>query len=738
MASVNPDLQPFTDTEYEPSSLDALQSDEMRTLMNAVDKLRHVGLGTVLQLPQLVVCGDQSSGKSSVLEAITEIPFPRKENLCTRFATEIIMRRAIKESISTKIIPDKTRPAEEQRKLKEFRNSISGFAELPALMEEATNLMGLGATGDGGPRAFSRDVLSIEITGPGLSQLTLVDMPGLIHAENKSQSKEDVELIRNLVDDYIANQRTIILAVVSAKNDYANQIILKKAREFDAKGSRTLGIITKPDFLDADSENENSWIELAKNRDIYFELGWHILKNRSDKEVAKSFEDRNRSEAIFFSKGRYRYLDRDTLGIEALRVRLSQLLFGHLKRELPSLQREIQDRHKEAKQRLQLLGGARSTTKDMRRFLMSLSMEFQIIVNAAVEGHYAHGFFDSVDTTKALDHQQNMKRVRAIVQHLNLQFARQMELLGAKYKIEEENEPPESLREKREKLKKLDGPEEVGSALDDSYSNPEHKQIPMMKEKALSWVRNVLMRSRGRELPGNFNPMLISELFWEQSGGWESLAKAHIENVAHVCDRFVRHMLDSITAHDASARLQKFCVDDALKDRLSRAHDELNKIIEDKSRPPMTYNHYYTDTVKKMRNKKIASMLRGVVDGQKDDDGMVDGEKFILSLENDSLDPDMDRFSAQDALDCQIAYYKDELKYFIAAVTKRVVERYLIHNLAEDTISPMMLEDMTDDEVKLVASEPESTAMERRYLLNTLQSLEAGKNAFKNAIGLLY
>jgi hypothetical protein len=71
------------------SSLQALQSADQRKVLDIVDKLRRTGLNGVVELPQLVVCGDQSSGKSSVLEAITEIPFPRKENLCTRFATEV-------------------------------------------------------------------------------------------------------------------------------------------------------------------------------------------------------------------------------------------------------------------------------------------------------------------------------------------------------------------------------------------------------------------------------------------------------------------------------------------------------------------------------------------------------------------------------------------------------------------------------------------------------------------------
>ncbi|KAK0246870.1 hypothetical protein LTS09_017986 [Friedmanniomyces endolithicus] len=188
------------------SSLDALQSKDSRKVMDIVDKLRRSGLSGILQLPQLVVSSDQFSGKSSVLEAITEIPFPRKENLSTRFATEIILRRATTASISTKIIPDKHRPSTEKKRLEQFKSTIINFTELPNLMEEATNLMGLGDDGNGTARAFlarrpeHRDCRSRP-----------ADVPGLIHSENKMQSKEDVDLIRGLVDDYIKEKRTITI-----------------------------------------------------------------------------------------------------------------------------------------------------------------------------------------------------------------------------------------------------------------------------------------------------------------------------------------------------------------------------------------------------------------------------------------------------------------------------------------------------------------------------------------------
>jgi len=66
--------------------------------------------------------------------------------------------------------------------------------------------------------------------------------------------------------------RSIILAVVSAKNDYANQIVLKLARATDKKGNRTLGVITKPDTLIPSSESEAIYVSLARNQDVEFRL----------------------------------------------------------------------------------------------------------------------------------------------------------------------------------------------------------------------------------------------------------------------------------------------------------------------------------------------------------------------------------------------------------------------------------------------------------------------------------
>ena len=119
----------------------------------------------------------------------------------------------------------------------------------------------------------------MEVSGPEWPHLTIVDLLRLIHPETKLQSASDIKLVQDIVPPYIKGLRSIILAVISAKNNYANQIVLKLARAADKKGTRTLGVVTKPDTLIAGSKSEAIYISLAGNQDMEFCLWWHILRN---------------------------------------------------------------------------------------------------------------------------------------------------------------------------------------------------------------------------------------------------------------------------------------------------------------------------------------------------------------------------------------------------------------------------------------------------------------------------
>ncbi|KAG7288247.1 hypothetical protein NEMBOFW57_007778 [Staphylotrichum longicolle] len=260
---------------FDSDALSRLCSQDQLVLLDSIDRLRLQGINNYISLPQIIVCGDQSSGKSSVLEAISGVSFPIKSNLCTRFPTELVLRRTPHINAAVSIVPHESRTESERKALLAFHEELDSFDNLPQLIERAKAEMGITAHS----RAFAKDMLRVEVTGPDRPHLTIVDLPGLIHSETKNQTISGVELIQDVVQSYMKEPRCIILAVVSAKNDFANQVVLKLARKADPSGTRTLDVITKPDTLVPGGESKALYISLARNQEVEFRHGWHVLRN---------------------------------------------------------------------------------------------------------------------------------------------------------------------------------------------------------------------------------------------------------------------------------------------------------------------------------------------------------------------------------------------------------------------------------------------------------------------------
>ncbi|KAI0010110.1 interferon-induced GTP-binding protein Mx [Xylariaceae sp. FL0662B] len=693
-----------------------------RRILDTITQVRKCGLESLLSLPQIVVCGSQSAGKSSVLEALTEIPFPRNDNLCTRFATEISLRREAVESLTVKVIPDNARTPEEQEAIKRFSESITDFKDLPLVMDSAMKVMGISNSEETSGSAFAKDTLSIEITGPDRPQLTLVDIPGLIQASTKGVSAADVAMVTEITDHYISQPRTICLAVVSAANDAANQPILERVRKFDPHGERTLGVITKPDRLDAGSGSEAKFLELARNEDVFFKLGWHVIKNRKFEERNFSFEERNASEMDYFQTSNFKALPKDTIGIGALRVRLSHLLFEHVKNELPRLREDLEGALSTAKDELALLGDSRSTVAECRAYLARLNMDCYEICKAGLQGNYEHEYFKTgANEVFSPNSKSTINRLRAVVQYVNKEFAGKLRMKGHKYHID----------------------------FHDSEDEPSARDGPriLSKENSILWVQKMLLRSRGTELIGNFNPHLIADLFWEQSEPWEKLAKDHIEQVCRICEKFLANMLEQKVPRDVKARIWSSMVVDALKERRLAAFNELEKLLQDNRDFPINYNHYYTENLQKRSNERLRARLqdnmscgvnrstqercsRGDHYSRADMDASIDK---IVAACNLTTTPDMETFSCEEALDCLLAIYKVQQKTFIANVTTQVIERHIIRGL-DKTFSPLVVINMPDIKVKAIVSEPKATKRQRVFLTDRIQRLEGGSEVLRDVV----
>jgi hypothetical protein len=128
---------------------------EQLDLLDKIDALSRAGIGEYISLLQIVVYRDQSSGKSSCLEAISGVPFPRKDTLCTRFATELVLCKSDKEYTVVNIVPLSKRPEEEREKLLEYRYTLRDFDKIATLIDGVKVAIGLDLYGTG----FSTDIL---------------------------------------------------------------------------------------------------------------------------------------------------------------------------------------------------------------------------------------------------------------------------------------------------------------------------------------------------------------------------------------------------------------------------------------------------------------------------------------------------------------------------------------------------------------------------------------------------
>lgn len=615
-----------------PNMHSSLQSKDHGQLLDVIDLLRSQGISHYIPLPQLIVCGDQSSGKSSVLEAVSGVRFPTKDNLCTRFATELILRRGSIANVAVAIMPGSQRSDDERKKLLAFKPPTVQLDDFPSLVDAAKGAMGLNSETE----AFSNDVLRVEVSGPEQPHLTLVDLPGLIHAENAKQSAKDVELVSSLVQSYMANARSIILAVVSAKNDYANQIVTKLARDVDPEGNRTLGIITKPDTLHVGSDSEKAFQTLAMNRDVIFRLGWHVLRNRDFDTRNCSAAERDEREKDFFSQGIWTSLPMRTLGISALKPRLSTVLKDQIVSELPSLIHDVESGIDDCRKRLIRLGEARGTLQEQRLYLLRISQAFTSLVKAAVDGIYTHEFFGRAETDAGFS-----KRLRAVAQDLLLQFAERLRDEGHDQEIIED------------------------SCSRSSPTVP--KQIS--RSDYTNHVRELMRRTRGCELPGTFSPLIVGDLFFQQSRPWKHLVELFSEGILDAIRSTLRLILIHTTDETTRDGLQREIIDPAMERYSKQLETKVQEIIRPHQEGhPITYNHYFTQTIQKARQehakKDQARRLNAFFQIRPEM-----GSSFVRAHQGfntgdlvDALNPpneaDMDRFACSEAVYCMEAYYK--------------------------------------------------------------------------------
>ncbi|KAH0585016.1 hypothetical protein H2248_008285 [Termitomyces sp. 'cryptogamus'] len=201
---------------------------EIRSMLLSIDQ------SDALKLPSIVVIGSQSSGKSSVLEAIVGHEFlPKGNNMVTRRPIELTLIHTPAENDTTPI------------EYGEFPGlglgKITNFADIQRTL---TDLNLAVSTSE----AVSNEPIDLRIYSPNVPDLTLIDLPGYVQISSMDQPESLKEKIAVLCDKYI-REPNIILAVCAADVDLANSPALRASRKVDPLGLRTIGVITKMDLV---------------------------------------------------------------------------------------------------------------------------------------------------------------------------------------------------------------------------------------------------------------------------------------------------------------------------------------------------------------------------------------------------------------------------------------------------------------------------------------------------------
>ena len=316
---------------------DNILFQKLRKLINLIDQLRDCGVNEYIKLPRICSLGTQSSGKSSVLESIVGLDFlPRGDGVVTRRPLELRLCH---------INSGEPWAVFEERKGVKFTDFIKVRETIEALTDEVCK----------SNKNIKDKPIVLNVYSQTCPDLTLVDLPGITRVPVGDQPDNIEEITKNMAIRYIDDPLTIILCVIAANVDIATSDGLKLAKQIDVSGSRTLGVLTKLDIMDAGTDARKALM----NEEIELKLGYVGVKNRSKQDLINklSMAETSKKEKEFFkSHPVYKNLPSGHLGTDVLINKLTKIYFRIIRENLPRIIKAINDRVKTAEEELASLG----------------------------------------------------------------------------------------------------------------------------------------------------------------------------------------------------------------------------------------------------------------------------------------------------------------------------------------------------------------------------------------------
>jgi GTP-binding protein EngB required for normal cell division len=293
----------------------------------------HIETG-IVDLPKLVVVGTQSSGKSSLLNAIIGLEIlPIGKSMTTRTPLHLELiptsndnRIEFGEYTNCLWNLSKSISITYPNITNEQRDSISNEIEIQTSVKAGSGLN------------ISNVAINIKIYANGVPNLSLVDLPGLtsVAITDRGQPKDIKQQIINLVNTYINNKNSIILAIIASRPDIEADMAMEVVKKADPIGQRTIGILTKLDLMNYDTDISN-YLENNLSNDLKLQYGYFGIKNKATRDI--TIQEAIQQERSYFSSHSIYKLEKyqNRLGIPNLCHTLSNILIYNIKTSLPNV-----------------------------------------------------------------------------------------------------------------------------------------------------------------------------------------------------------------------------------------------------------------------------------------------------------------------------------------------------------------------------------------------------------------
>lgn len=358
--------------------------DQARPWLNLLDSMESLDIKENLPIPQIAVFGDQSSGKSSLLESLSGIIFPKGSGLVTKCPTRISMSRCDKGSpwMAKLSFSDQVKDGD-------IDPSLSDVVHTPEELSRKLELAG-DIVARSSSTSFSSAAINVLVQSPSTPNLTLIDLPGIIRTTTAGQDKAVIATVDALLDYYLRQTETVILAVIPANQDIATIDILERASKFDPSGSRTIGVLTKLDLVDKGAEHEI--LDVVMNVKKPLKLGYLVVKNRNQSQLNKSVsvEDGIRDEEEYFSShDMWSNIEPKQKGIKSLCSKLTFVIVSRAHDRAPFLKWLLLDHMAKSEEKLSSLGNELpSSVEERRKILIRVISRFSQTLRQLSAGDY--------------------------------------------------------------------------------------------------------------------------------------------------------------------------------------------------------------------------------------------------------------------------------------------------------------------------------------------------------------